>query len=251
MKKIIILSLLFSSLLIQSNLKADAGSIPSVSEICNSLTGAAYGLCVAGCEAALIENDTTSKAFEKVSSNFTKITGDQLPCLEPPVSGDCPCDLVYGISLLKSQGSVRLFEASNDVGAITVQCISNVDDNDYVHMGYTGDADANNLCLALFSPEPNGGILIERVSGFDPILKPTAGSKFSNEQGEKCRELIRLNCIWDRDFRFLFFKSIEGDVRHRPFLGAQHGRLRMSPKVTRHSPGHHIEIPLVTFDRNY
>jgi len=62
------------------------GVPPSRETVCNGQTGAAYGLCVAYCEA--MDCDTgpqaSQKACNKVAANYTRITGQGLPC-------DCPC----------------------------------------------------------------------------------------------------------------------------------------------------------------
>lgn len=66
-----------------------AGIIPPTEMVCNGFTGAAKGLCIAGCEAALIEKDTTSNAFKKVNENFKRKTGQDLPCIQRPPVANC------------------------------------------------------------------------------------------------------------------------------------------------------------------
>jgi hypothetical protein len=68
------------------------GEPPSSETICDSETGAAYGLCNAYCEAMDCESDTPSAsetACSKVRSKFQNITGRDLPCEQVAVT--CPC----------------------------------------------------------------------------------------------------------------------------------------------------------------
>ena len=81
------------------------GQTPAEEVVCDHLSGAAYGLCTAYCEAMDCEllddgDDTTSpnaseKACLRVKNNFIKITGEaSLPCdICPPDAGQegCPC----------------------------------------------------------------------------------------------------------------------------------------------------------------
>jgi hypothetical protein len=63
------------------------GVPPSGETVCNGLVGAAHGLCTAYCEAMDCDSgapQASAKACSKVRDNFTKITGQGLPC-------DCPC----------------------------------------------------------------------------------------------------------------------------------------------------------------
>lgn len=63
------------------------GVPPSGETICNGLVGAAHGLCTAYCEAMDCDSgapQASAKACSKVRDNFTRITGQGLPC-------DCPC----------------------------------------------------------------------------------------------------------------------------------------------------------------
>jgi hypothetical protein len=77
---------------------------PSEETICDSETGAAYGLCNAYCEAMDCElaNDSdpltvpsaSATACSKVQSKFTNVTGRSLPCETcppPPPGTTCPC----------------------------------------------------------------------------------------------------------------------------------------------------------------
>ena len=67
------------------------GEPPSVEVNCDGQTGAAHGLCNAYCEAMDCDSATpqaSQNACNKVRDNFTRITGQGLPC-------DCPCVTRY------------------------------------------------------------------------------------------------------------------------------------------------------------
>jgi hypothetical protein len=71
----------------QSSLGTPDGVPPSGETVCNGLTGAAHGLCTSYCEAMDCDSNApqaSPKACAKVAENFTRITGQGLPC-------DCPC----------------------------------------------------------------------------------------------------------------------------------------------------------------
>jgi hypothetical protein len=62
---------------------------PAEETVCNSETGAAYGLCNAFCEAMDCETDTPSAsatACDKVRTKFQQIAGHDVPCVNA-----CPC----------------------------------------------------------------------------------------------------------------------------------------------------------------
>ena len=66
------------------------GSPPAEETVCEDagLRGAAYGLCVAYCEANDCDTNPDSPACDRLFENYTKITGeDSFPCDEegPPV----------------------------------------------------------------------------------------------------------------------------------------------------------------------
>lgn len=51
-------------------------------QVCDGESGAAYGLCTAYCESMDCDGDpeASQNACDRVSDNFTKITGVDLPC---------------------------------------------------------------------------------------------------------------------------------------------------------------------------
>jgi hypothetical protein len=68
------------------------GQPPSVETICDNLTGAAYGLCTAYCEAMDCESPdphASATACSRVGDHFQRITGSVPPCVVPPT--ECPC----------------------------------------------------------------------------------------------------------------------------------------------------------------
>jgi len=69
------------------------GQTPSEETVCDSETGAAYGLCNAYCEAMDCDSDdpqASENACNRVSEKFRQITGEDPPCAVPlPKCGDC------------------------------------------------------------------------------------------------------------------------------------------------------------------
>lgn len=69
------------------------GETPSQESVCDGLSGAAYGLCTAYCEAMDCENadpEASDSACDKVYDNYVKKTGSEPPCMD---MDDCPDDL--------------------------------------------------------------------------------------------------------------------------------------------------------------
>lgn len=65
------------------------GQTPSRETICDSQSGAAFGLCNAYCEAMDCDSpapEASPKACERVLANFVRHTGEQPPCVV-----SCPC----------------------------------------------------------------------------------------------------------------------------------------------------------------
>ena len=57
------------------------GVTPAVEDVCDGLLGAAFGLCVAYCEANDCDLHPDSHACDVLRGNYAKITGtDVLPC---------------------------------------------------------------------------------------------------------------------------------------------------------------------------
>jgi hypothetical protein len=68
------------------------GITPADEDICDSESGAAYGLCNAYCEAMDCDYELTSAAEMaclKVRDRFVQQTGRDVPCITPPP--ECPC----------------------------------------------------------------------------------------------------------------------------------------------------------------
>jgi hypothetical protein len=69
--------------------KTPDGKPPSVETICDSQSGAAYGLCTAYCEAMDCDSPAphaSASACSKVRGNYQRITGHSMPC-----DATCPC----------------------------------------------------------------------------------------------------------------------------------------------------------------
>ena len=67
------------------------GEPPSVEDVCDGQTGAAFGLCNAYCEAMDCDSpnvQASPQACAKVASKFENITGFAPPCVTPPPPPD-------------------------------------------------------------------------------------------------------------------------------------------------------------------
>lgn len=86
--------------------KTPDGKPPSVETICDNEHGAAYGLCVAYCEAmdCLDPNQHASdQGCQSVKKNFEKKTGRPLPC-----TLTCPCEGVTELAAQITAGTVMV-----------------------------------------------------------------------------------------------------------------------------------------------
>ena len=91
--------------------KTPDGQPPSEETVCDSQTGAAFGLCNAYCEAMDCDSpapQASATACSRVQENFLRITGQPLPCDVP-----CPC-----------AGQLPVFAAIVNGTAPAAQCIS-------------------------------------------------------------------------------------------------------------------------------
>ena len=103
------------------------GETPAGETVCDSETGAAYGLCTAYCEAMDCESDepaASETACTKVQAKFLNITGRDLPCEAAAVT--CPCSgnpaweavLTGGLLACSAGGDIAYVTTS--VGTISV-----------------------------------------------------------------------------------------------------------------------------------
>jgi len=91
--------------------KTPDGQPPSEETVCDSQSGAAFGLCNAYCEAMDCDSpapQASATACSRVQENFQRITGQPLPCDVP-----CPC-----------AGQLPLFASIVNGTATASQCIS-------------------------------------------------------------------------------------------------------------------------------
>ena len=92
------------------------GETPAVETVCEDagLTGAAFGLCNAYCEAMDCDHPDSAaspKACQKVQDNFAKHSEVPLPCVE--VAEPCPCLDLAPVTLAANYDSIDCFgEAS-------------------------------------------------------------------------------------------------------------------------------------------
>jgi hypothetical protein len=83
--------------------KTPDGKPPSRETVCDNEEGAAYGLCVAYCEAMDCTDPNqraSNQGCESVKNNFEKHTGRSLPC-------ECPCGMLQLFADIQS-GVVRV-----------------------------------------------------------------------------------------------------------------------------------------------
>lgn len=88
-KSLCITALVLLAFAIPAVAKTPDGQTPSQETICDSYSGAAFGLCNAYCEAMDCDSPAphaSATACSKVGSHFRRITGVDLPC-----NATCPC----------------------------------------------------------------------------------------------------------------------------------------------------------------
>lgn len=170
---------------------SSAGLIPSVETICEGLKGAAYGLCIAGCESALIEKDTTSSAFAKISANFSKNTGTELPCLSSP--SECPCD---NASIIDRAESIGLWVSPNFV----VDFPSPEDTQSsccvYRDVTFEGSPAQENACLIVVqrAADPYCDANISYISEDQFVFEQSFQFPISAEEAEACAAQVQNLC---------------------------------------------------------
>ena len=136
------------------------GQTPAEETICDSQTGAAYGLCTAYCEAMDCDSpfpQASPTACSRVLSNYERITGQPLPC-----EATCPC--VEAIPLFQAfvNGTVRSTICQED--SVFTTLVSEDDEFIVVDSGTT---------------PPSCG------ANFEPPIAITAAEAFV------CRQLLR------------------------------------------------------------
>ena len=143
------------------------GETPAEETVCDSETGAAYGLCNAYCEAMDCESDepaASETACTKVQSKFLNITGRDLPC---EAAASCPC-------AANSEWQAVL-------GGNVIQC--------EVEEGFVGVA--TNIGIASAGSDPTVGAFCGAArfptSGFVLPITP--------EQAAVCIDLLAAYCI--------------------------------------------------------
>jgi hypothetical protein len=113
MKKLVIaVSLGLLALTVPALALTPDGQPPSVETVCDSQSGAAFGLCNAYCEAMDCDSanpQASATACQRVRDNYTRITGQPLPC-----DVTCPCG-----------GQFALFAQITSGGVQVSQCIQN------------------------------------------------------------------------------------------------------------------------------
>lgn len=141
------------------------GETPAEETVCDSETGAAYGLCNAYCEAMDCDSDNPSAsetACSKVQDKFRRITGRDLPCEVPELA--CPC---------ADPG----FPVFPDLLAGQISAISCEVFGDSVRLGLSGGGTAFSETPVAVSPASCG-------------VLPTASLTITLEQAQFCSQLL-------------------------------------------------------------
>ena len=85
------------------------GETPAVEDVCDGLSGRAYGLCNAYCEAMDCESadpQASDEACDKVLGNLMALTGEEPPCAIDPTP--CGQRASCGGSCINSRGNVGI-----------------------------------------------------------------------------------------------------------------------------------------------
>ncbi len=162
MRKIVSVLLLGSLLVSTGPSRAETpdGQTPSEETVCDSQSGAAYGLCTAYCEAMDCDSpfaEASPTACSRVRASYERITGQPLPC-----EATCPC-----------VEAIPLFQAFVNGTAATAVCQED--------SALTTLVSAENEFVFVDSgtPPPTCG------ANFDPPVEITAAEAFV------CRQLLR------------------------------------------------------------
>lgn len=149
---------------------------PAQETVCDSETGAAFGLCNAYCEAMDCESanpQASATACSKVKDKFTNITGRPLPCETcpaPPPGTTCPCvDAFADFSTGLSSPPLQCFELGTFIVKQTAPF-------DAIAAGCSAASPFGVFCGA------------ESLANGLQILSVTT------EEGQACVQLIRESC---------------------------------------------------------
>lgn len=156
-KRLCISALVLLAFAIPVVAKTPDGQTPSQETICDSYSGAAFGLCNAYCEAMDCESPephASATACDRVGSHFRRITGSDLPC-----EATCPCT------------DLPLFAAFVNGTATIASCVSGG--------GLTNVADPDGNFTSVTED------LVCSDNGLPPIISLT-----SNE-ADRCRQDLR------------------------------------------------------------
>ena len=146
------------------------GETPADETVCDSETGAAYGLCNAYCEAMDCESDepaASETACTKVRSKFQNITGRDLPC--EAVAATCPCADLPGWNVV--------------FDGVVSECADG--GSSFVMVSGNGS-----ITAAVDPSLPSGGICT-----VSPPVPPTV-LNITPAQAEACVTLLRRSCTF-------------------------------------------------------
>lgn len=154
-KYLCILALVLLAFAIPAVAKTPDGQTPSQETICDSYSGAAFGLCNAYCEAMDCDSPAphaSATACSKVGSHFQRITGSNLPC-----NATCPCT------------ALPLFAAFANGTATISECVSGGG------MANVGGPNGAFVSVGENSCSENGGVALS----------------ISTNEADFCRQLLR------------------------------------------------------------
>jgi len=146
---------------------------PHQETICDSETGAAFGLCNAYCEAMDCDSanrQATETACTKVKTKFTNITGRPLPCETcplPPPGTLCPCTNITDFNTLLNSSPFQCQE----FGTVIAK--------------FTNDGEVAATCT--LNPPLGGGCGVQGLGVFQVL-------NITPEEGQACVQLIREHC---------------------------------------------------------
>jgi hypothetical protein len=143
------------------------GETPAEETVCNTETGAAYGLCNAYCEAMDCETDNPSAsatACTRVQDKFQQITGRDLPC-EAVTPATCPCQGIDDFDTTTQSpetctlgGLDRAITLFVDFGLSQFTAFSSSASAPQPRCGYIEDQSGEEILLSITSAEAAGCI---------------------------------------------------------------------------------------------
>lgn len=150
------------------------GLPPALEEVCDMTTGKANGLCVAYCEAMDCDSESpnaNAHACENVAANYTRITGETLPCIRT-----CPC---------WEEAALQSVTAENQLDPGLTSCVPT--EGGAVIQNIPGSTPGVEGGFAAFTDGVTDGVCLTR--DLPPFLL-----EITAEEAEACGQQIRDRC---------------------------------------------------------